>query len=212
MLRIAVLMHLLSLINFFSKAVGFNKEHNLSPFSRQDILNYVGCHVKCVFFLQILTKTGYWQIFVNVPNMTSRDILCRQIDRHKADSCFMQLLCKCILTWTRCKKTGNYLICFHIYCPEIRILNFVTYYFWGQLQLQLSEITGRERLQSFGVRETKGCKRSIKIDDNALARKVVVIESCIWGWRICPFRPKIFGSLCGCDTRMMSAAAATVEH
>jgi len=59
MLRIAVLMHLLSLINFFSKAVGFNKEHNLSPFSRQDILNYVGCHVKCVFFLQILTKTGY---------------------------------------------------------------------------------------------------------------------------------------------------------
>lgn len=73
----------------------------------------------------------------------------------------------------------NYLICFVIYCPGIRILNFVAYYFWGQLQLQLSETTGKEQLQLFGVREMKGCKRSIKIDDNALARKVVVNESYI---------------------------------
>ena len=146
-----------------------------------------------VLFFQILTKTGIcWQIFVNVPNMTSHDVSCRQLDRHKADSCFMQLLYECILTWTRCKKTGNYLICFNLYCPEIRILNFVTYYFWGQLQLQLLEATGKEQLQSFGVRETKGCKRSIKIDDNALAIKVVVSESCIWGWRIFLFQQRIF--------------------
>jgi hypothetical protein len=112
--------------------------------------------------------------------------------RHKADSCFLQLLCKCILTWTSCKKTVNYLVCFNIYWPEIRILNFVTYCFWGQLQLQLSETTGREQLQSFGVREMKGCKRSIKIDNNALARNVVVNESCIRGCRIFLFRQRIF--------------------
>jgi hypothetical protein len=146
-----------------------------------------------VLFFQILAKTGIcWQIFVNVPNMTSHVIPCRQMDGHKADICFMQLLCKCILTWTRCKKTGNYLICFNICCPEIRILNFATYYFCGHLQLLLSETTGKEQLQSFGVRETKGCKRSIKIDDNALARKVVVNESCIWGWRIFLFWQRIF--------------------
>jgi hypothetical protein len=49
MLRIAVLVHLLSLINFFQKQWGLTK-NNLSPFSRQDILNYVGCHVKHVVF------------------------------------------------------------------------------------------------------------------------------------------------------------------
>jgi hypothetical protein len=33
---------------------------------------------------------------------------------------------------------------------------FCLYYFWGLLQFQLSETTGKEQLQSFGVRETKG--------------------------------------------------------
>jgi len=127
----AVLVHLLCLIiiiiiNPPPQTVGLNKEHNCSPFSRQDILNYVGCHVKCVVFFKILIKTGIcWQIFVTVPNMTCHEIPCKQIDRHRANSCFMQLLCKCILTWTSCKKTVNYLISFKIYCPEIRILNFV---------------------------------------------------------------------------------------
>lgn len=133
MLRIAVLVHSLYLIIIINpppkKIVGLNKEHNLSPFSRQDIINYVGCHVKRVFFSpppQILIKTGIcWQIFVTVPNMTCHEIPCRQIDRHKTDSCFMQLLCKCILTWTICKKTVNYPISFKIYCPGIRIFNFV---------------------------------------------------------------------------------------
>ena len=112
------------------------------------------------------------------------------------DTRLIVVFCSCFanayFTWIRCKKTVNYLICFNIYCPEIWILNFVTYCFWGQLQLQLSETTLREQLQSFGVREMKGCKRSIKIDNNALARKVVVNESCIWGWRIFLFRQRIF--------------------
>jgi hypothetical protein len=38
----------------------------------------------------------------------------------------------------------------------------------------------------------KGFKRSIKIDGNALARKVVVNESYIWGWRRFLFWQRIF--------------------
>jgi hypothetical protein len=69
---------------------------------------------------------------------------------------------------------------------------FCLYYLWGLLQLQLSATTGKEQLQSFGVREKKGCKRTIKICHKFLARKVVVNESCICGWRIFIFRQRIF--------------------
>jgi len=56
--------------------VGLNKEHNLSPFSRQDILNYVGCHVKCVVFSDFNQN---WNMLTNFYGCPKCDLSCHSL-------------------------------------------------------------------------------------------------------------------------------------